>query len=74
LSGENVETVEREEITVLSRASSKGNSLKTTVPMSIVKHLKLKEKDRLKWEIKPKDNEFLVIVIPLRKSRRKDEK
>jgi hypothetical protein len=36
--------------------------------MSIVKHLKLKEKDKLKWELKPKDSEFLIIVTPLQKS------
>jgi hypothetical protein len=41
--------------------------------MSIVKHLKLKEKDKLKWELKPKDNEFLIIVKPLVKSLEKDE-
>jgi antitoxin component of MazEF toxin-antitoxin module len=66
--------VEREEITILSLASSKGRSLRTTVPMSIVKHLKLKEKDKLKWEIKPKDNEFLIIVRPLRRKGEKDQK
>ena len=58
--------MEREEITVLSRASKKGRSLKTTVPMSIVKHFKLKEKDRLKWEIRAENNDLLIIVKPLK--------
>lgn len=59
--------MEREEITVLSRVSKNGRSLKTTVPMSIVKHLKLREKDKMKWEIRPKANEFLIIVEPFEK-------
>lgn len=58
--------MEREEITVLTRASSKSKSLRTTLPMSIVKLLKLKEGDRLKWEIKAKDNRIIVLVEPLK--------
>lgn len=66
--------MEREEITVLYLASKKGKSLKTTVPMSIVKHLKLREKDKLKWEIKPKHNDFIIIVEPLEKRYLQDRK
>jgi len=64
--------MEREEITVLSRASPKGNSLRTTVPMSIVKHFKLKDKDRLRGEIRAKDNNLLIIVKPLTNDVRRD--
>lgn len=35
--------------------------------MSIVKHFKLKEKDRLKWEIRAENNDLLIIVKPLKK-------
>lgn len=66
--------VEREEITVLYLASKKGRSLRTTVPISIVKHLKLREKDKLKWELKPRENDFLIIVEPLEKRYRKKER
>jgi antitoxin component of MazEF toxin-antitoxin module len=67
--------VEREDITTLSLVSpKKGGSLKTTVPMSIVKHLKLREKDKIKWELTPKGNEFLVTVQPLEKRYVKNEK
>ena len=66
------EKVEREEITTLSRVSKNGRSLKTTVPMSIVKHLKLIEKDKLKWEISPKGNDFLITVEPLKKRYRRE--
>jgi len=54
-----------EEITTLTAASSKSKSLRTTVPMSIVKLLNLQEGDKIKWEIQPKDNKFLVIVSRL---------
>jgi len=66
--------VEREEITVLSHVSKNGRSLKTTVPMSIVKHLKLREKDKLKWELKPRENDFLIVVEPLEKRYRNDKR
>lgn len=66
--------MEQEEITVLSRASPKGNSLRTTFPMSFVKHLKLREKDRLRWELIPKENDFLITVEPLKKRYRKKER
>jgi hypothetical protein len=60
--------VEREEITVLSLASPKGRSLRTTVPMSIVKMLKLKEGDRMRWGIKAKNSKIIVLVEPLPKA------
>ena len=50
------------EQTVLTKAASKSESLRTTVPMSIVRYLKLKEGDRLNWELEAKDNKLLVIV------------
>jgi len=59
--------VEREEITVLSLASPNGRSLRTTVPMSIVKHFKLKEKDRLKWEIYAENSKLLILLKPLKR-------
>ena len=59
--------VEREEITVLSLASGRGRSLRTTVPMSIVKHFRLKEKDKLKWEIRAENNNLLIVVRPMKK-------
>ena len=38
------------EITVTTKASSKFASLRTTIPMSVVKQWKLNEGDRLEWE------------------------
>jgi hypothetical protein len=64
---------EREDITTLSPASPNGHSLRTTVPMSIVKHLKLRNKDKLKWEIKPVSNRFVIMVEPLERRYQKGE-
>lgn len=64
--------MEYEETTVLSRASKGGRSLRTTVPISIVKLLRLKEGDRIKWEIKAKNNRIIVLVKPL-EDHKKDE-
>ena len=61
--------MEREEITILSLASSKSKSLRTTFPISIAKLLRLKEGDRIKWEIEARDNELLILVKPLKKER-----
>lgn len=38
------------EITVANKASSKFASLRTTIPMSIVRQWKLKDGDKLDWE------------------------
>lgn len=52
------------EQTVLTKATPKSDSLRTTVPMSIVKQFGLTEGDRLKWEIQARDNELVVMVTP----------
>ncbi len=54
------------EITVLTKATSKGLSLRTTVPHGIVKHFGLKEGDKLSWEIAIVNSELVIIVRPLR--------
>ncbi len=55
------------EVTVLTRATSKSNSLRTTVPSSIVKLLELREGDRLKWIVKVRDNRLVILIEPLRR-------
>jgi bifunctional DNA-binding transcriptional regulator/antitoxin component of YhaV-PrlF toxin-antitoxin module len=52
------------EQTVLTKATPKSESLRTTVPMSIVRQFGLKDGDRLKWELQAKDNRLLIIVEP----------
>ncbi len=56
----------RGEITSLTRASGKGESLRTTVPMSIVRQLDLKEGDKIRWEFRSNGNELEIVVSPVR--------
>ena len=39
------------DITILTKANTKSNSLRTTIPMSITKHFGLKEGGHLRWDI-----------------------
>ena len=53
------------EITAVSKASSKFASLRTTIPMSIVKQWKLKDGDKLDWEWKVIDGKMVLVVTNL---------
>lgn len=50
------------EVTTLAKASSKFASLRTTVPMSVVKQWKLKEGDQLDWEWKVVDGDMVLVL------------
>lgn len=53
------------EITTLTKATPKSESLRTTVPASIVRHFNLKDGDTLSWELwAEKEGELVVIVKP----------
>jgi hypothetical protein len=52
------------ELTTLSIATSGKGSLRTTVPMSILKHFKLKPGDKLDWDFEARNNELVIIVRP----------
>lgn len=53
-------------ITKLTLATTKRQSLRTTVPMSIVKQFKLKTGDKLDWIFDVKNGEMIIIVKPLK--------
>ena len=53
------------EITTLTLAASKKASLRTTVPMSVVKHFGLKQGDKLEWTFEVKDGEIVVVIKPI---------
>ena len=53
--------------TALTKASGKGNSLRTTVPMSIVKQFELKEGDEMEWTLKVRNNKLIIEVEPIKK-------
>jgi len=55
------------EKTTLTRASPKTESLRTTVPMSIVKQFGLKEGDELYWKLDIEDNNFVIKAKPNKK-------
>lgn len=54
------------EITVLTRATPRSRSLRSTIPASIVRQFNLKEGDRLSWEIKAEKDNLIIVVKPLR--------
>ena len=57
------------EITVLTKATSKSKSLRTTIPVGIVKQFNLSEGDKLNWEIRAEGGELIIIVKPLKEKR-----
>lgn len=56
------------EYTTLSIATSKKQSLRTTVPMSIVKQFNLQGGDKLEWIFDIKDGEIVILVKPIKRS------
>jgi hypothetical protein len=50
------------EITIANKASSKFASLRTTIPMSIVRQWKLKNGDKLDWEWKVIEGQMSLVV------------
>jgi len=54
------------ETTILTLAVSKKASLRTTVPMSIVKQFSLKPGDKLDWTFEVKNGEIVIVVKPLK--------
>ena len=61
---------EKGEQTILTHASTRGNSLRTTVPIGVARQLGLKEGDRLRWEIRAENNDLVVLVKPLKEERK----
>jgi hypothetical protein len=50
------------EVTIANKASSKFASLRTTIPMSIVRQWKLKDGDKLDWEWKVVDGKMVLVL------------
>ncbi len=57
------------EITKLGVATSGKESLRTIVPMSILKHFKLEAGDRLEWDFEARNNEMVIVVKPLKREK-----
>ena len=57
------------EITVTTKASSKFASLRTTIPMSVVKQWKLSEGDKLEWEWEARNGEMILKVTKVKEQK-----
>lgn len=62
------------EMTTLTKASTKSDSLRTTVPSGIVNHFNLKEHDILDWIIEIKDDKLIIFIKPIHQARLKINK
>jgi len=57
------------ETTTLTLAATKSVSLRTTVPMSIVKQFNLEAGDKLSWKFEVRDKEMIIVVRPVKSSK-----
>ncbi|MGC1931421.1 MAG: AbrB family transcriptional regulator [Candidatus Nitrosopolaris sp.] len=48
--------------TVLTKAAPNTESLRTTVPMHIVRQFGLQDGDRLAWRLESRDNQLFIVV------------
>ena len=62
------------EITTFSKASSKIESLRTTIPKSLVRFMKLNEGEKLDWDLKAQENKINLIVTKVEKKVRNKAK
>jgi bifunctional DNA-binding transcriptional regulator/antitoxin component of YhaV-PrlF toxin-antitoxin module len=53
------------DITVLTKANTTSNSLRTTLPMSITRQFNLKIGDKLIWKMEIEGNNLIVKIKPL---------
>jgi hypothetical protein len=53
------------EITFLNKSATKSESLRTTVPYSLVKQFKLTEYDKLEWSLKVEEGKLVIHVEPI---------
>lgn len=55
-------------LTKLTPATSKKESLRTTVPRSIVQQFDLTSGDSLEWKLEVRDGELIIIIRPVKRS------
>ncbi len=60
----------RGQITSLTKANKNSESLRTTVPASIINQFDLKEGDQLQWILEPYKNELFIKITPIKKSKK----
>jgi bifunctional DNA-binding transcriptional regulator/antitoxin component of YhaV-PrlF toxin-antitoxin module len=52
------------EQTTLTLATTGRDSMRTTVPMSIIRHFKLRPGDKLDWDFEINNGEIIILVRP----------
>ncbi|MEQ9713899.1 MAG: AbrB/MazE/SpoVT family DNA-binding domain-containing protein [Candidatus Asgardarchaeia archaeon] len=57
------------EVTVITKATTKGRSLRTTIPIGIVRQFNLSEGDKLNWEIRAENGDLIIVVKPLKEKK-----
>ena len=55
------------EITTLTKATSKSDSLRTTIPKSIVRQFELKQGDKIQWKMEVAEGKLLIKIEPISK-------
>lgn len=55
------------QITTLTRANKNSESLRTTVPASIIKQFGLEDGDRLTWRLEPDNKQLFIKIEPIKK-------
>jgi len=61
--------IEMGEVTVITKATTKGRSLRTTIPIGIVRQFNLSEGDKLNWEIRAENGDLIIVVKPLKEKK-----
>jgi hypothetical protein len=60
----------RGQTTSLTKANKTSESLRTTVPASIINQFDLEEGDQLLWIFEPYKNELFIKIKPIKKSKK----
>lgn len=55
-------------LTKLTPATSKKESLRTTVPRSIVQQFDLTSGDSLDWKLEVRNGELIIVISPVKRS------
>jgi antitoxin component of MazEF toxin-antitoxin module len=53
------------DITVITKANTKSNSLRTTIPMSITRQFNLQVGDKLVWKMEVENNSLIIKIKPI---------
>ena len=54
------------QVTTLTRANKNSDSLRTTVPSSVIKHFDLRDGDKLLWKFETNKDSIFIKLEPIR--------